>query len=82
VYGERAAAADGRDTWIVGGGDLVGQLDDPGLLDEVQRAMTPVALEAGRPLLPRRITSRRMRFGEARRSGQRVPLILDVDRSR
>jgi hypothetical protein len=44
--------------------------------------MTPVALGAGRPLLPRQITSRRMRLGEARRSGQRVRLILAVDRSR
>jgi hypothetical protein len=41
--------------------------------------MTPVTLGAG-PLLPRRITSQRMRFREARQSGQRVRIVLDVDR--
>ena len=33
--------------WVVGGGDLVGQFDDAGLLDEVQLGMTPVTLGAG-----------------------------------
>ena len=28
-------AADGQGMWIVGGGDLVGQFADAGLLDEV-----------------------------------------------
>jgi len=79
-YDELVAAADGKDIWVVGGGDLVGQFDDAGLLDEIQLAMTPVTLGAGRPLLPRRITSRRMRFREARQSGQRVRVTLDVER--
>jgi hypothetical protein len=43
--------------------------------------MTAVTLGAGRPLLPRRITSQRMRFREARQSGQRVRIVLDVDRT-
>ena len=80
VYDELVAAADGKDIWIVGGGDLVGQFDDAGLLDEVSLGMTPVTLGAGRPLLPRRITSHRMRFREARQSGRRVRIVLDVDR--
>ena len=28
-------AADGKDLWVVGGGELVGQFHDAGLLDEV-----------------------------------------------
>ena len=36
VYDELVAAANGTDIWVVGGGDLVGQFDDAGLLDEVQ----------------------------------------------
>jgi dihydrofolate reductase len=82
VYAELVAAADVQDVWIVGGGDLVGQFDDAGLLDEVQLGMTPVTLGAGRPLLPRRITSRRMRFREAHLIGQRVRIVLDVTRDR
>ena len=78
--GEILASAGDRDVWLVGGGDLVGQFDDAGLLDEVHLGMTPVTLGAGRPLLPRRITSSRMSFREARQSGQRVRVVLDVER--
>jgi dihydrofolate reductase len=80
VYDELVAAAAGTDIWIIGGGDLVGQFDDAGLLDEVHLGMTPVTLGAGRPLLPRRITSSRMRFRTAQQSGQRVRIVLDVER--
>ena len=47
-------AAEGKDVWVVGGGDLAGQLLDAGLLDEVHVQYTPVVLGAGAPLLPRR----------------------------
>jgi dihydrofolate reductase len=80
VYDALVAAADGRDVWVLGGGDLVGQFADAGLLDEIHVGLTPVTLGTGRPLLPRRITSQRMRFREATLSGQRVRVVLDVDR--
>jgi dihydrofolate reductase len=80
VYGELVAAARGTDIWVIGGGDLVGQFDDAGLLDEVHLGMTPVTLGAGRPLLPRRITSSRLRVRQAHQSGQRVRIVLDVER--
>ncbi|HEX6151432.1 dihydrofolate reductase family protein [Nocardioides sp.] len=79
VYDDMLAASEG-DTWIVGGGDLVGQFDDAGLLDEIQLGMCPVTLGAGAPLLPRRITSRRMTLRSAHQEGQRVRVVLDVDR--
>jgi dihydrofolate reductase len=47
-------AAEGKDVWVVGGGDLAGQFLDAGLLDEVHVQYTPVFLGAGAPLLPRR----------------------------
>lgn len=47
-------AADGKDVWVVGGGDLAGQFLDAGLLDEVHVQYAPVVLGAGAPLLPRR----------------------------
>jgi dihydrofolate reductase len=74
------ASRDG-DVWIIGGGDLVGQFDDARLLDRVIVGMCPVTLGAGAPLLPRRITSRRMRFVDVRQEGQQVRLTLDVDRT-
>ena len=42
--------------------------------------MRQVTLGAGRPLLPRRITSQRLRFREAHQVGQRVRIVLDVER--
>lgn len=56
VHQEMAEAAAGKDVWIVGGGDLVGQFLDAGLLDELIVSVTPVTLGQGAPLLPRRHT--------------------------
>ena len=78
AYDAIAAAAGGGDVWLLGGGDLVGQFDDAGHLDEVWLGMRPVFLGAGAPLLPRRITSERLTLREARHAGQQVRLILDV----
>lgn len=50
----RAAAAD-KNIWLVGGGELVGQFHDAGLLDELIVQIGSVTLGAGKPLLPRQI---------------------------
>lgn len=50
----REAAGD-REVWVVGGGDLAGQLADAGRLDEVIVSVAAVTLGEGRPLLPRRL---------------------------
>ena len=55
-------AAAGRNVWIVGGGELVGQFYDAGLLDELIVQIAPVTLGAGKPLLPRRITQPALRL--------------------
>jgi dihydrofolate reductase len=55
VHRAMAAAAGGKNVWLVGGGDLVGQFADAGVLDEVLVMIAPVTLGAGRPLLPRRL---------------------------
>ena len=53
AHAEMTAAADGKDLWIVGGGELVGQFADAGLIDEVWIQYAPVTLGAGAPVLPR-----------------------------
>jgi dihydrofolate reductase len=55
VHAEAVAAAEGRDIWVVGGGDLAGQFADAGLLDDVLVSIAPVTLGTGAPLLPRRL---------------------------
>ena len=45
------AAADGKDIWIVGGGDLTADFARAGMLDEIFVSIAPVTLGAGRPLL-------------------------------
>jgi dihydrofolate reductase len=81
VHDEIVAARPGQNVWVVGGGDLVGQFDDAGLLDEIRLGVTPVTLGAGAPLLPRRITSERLRLRSVARSGQMVQTVYDVRRS-
>ena len=63
------AAALGRNVWLVGGGDLVGQFHDAGLLDEIIVQVGSVTLGAGQPLLPRRIASPPLQLTAARRIG-------------
>jgi dihydrofolate reductase len=67
-------AAGDRDVWLVGGGDLVGQFADRGLLDEIQVAIAPVTLGAGAPLLPRRLESSRLELVDVRRTRQLAQL--------
>jgi dihydrofolate reductase len=50
-------AAGEMNIWLVGGGDLVGQFADCGLLDEMFVGIAPVTLGGGAPLLPRRLTA-------------------------
>ena len=80
VYGEIAAKLGEANLWLLGGGDLVGQFFEAGLLDEIVLGMTPVTLGKGAPLLPRRITSKSLKFRTAELIGQRVRIVIDVRR--
>lgn len=64
VHTAMAEAADGKDIWLMGGGDLVGQFADAGLLDEVWVQYAPLTLGAGAPLLPRRIEMQLAEHGQ------------------
>lgn len=66
VHAQMRAAAAGRNVWLVGGGDLVGQFHDAGLLDELIVQIGSVTLGQGKPLLPRRIAFPPLRLVSAR----------------
>ena len=69
VHEEMKAAAGAKNVWLVGGGDLVGQFYDAGLLDEIIVQVSSVTLGAGQPLLPRRITDPPLLLLSAQRFG-------------
>jgi dihydrofolate reductase len=69
VHQEMVAAAAGQNVWIVGGGDLAGQFYENGLLDEIHVQIGSVTLGAGKPLLPRKITSPPLRLMSVRAVG-------------
>ena len=70
VHETMSEAASGRNIWLVGGGDLVGQFADRGLLDEILVGVAPVTLGGGAPLLPRRLTASHLELVDVRRGGQ------------
>lgn len=67
VHEQMAAAAAGKNIWVVGGGELVGQFHDAGLLDELILQVGSVTLGSGRPLLPRAIVHPPMELVSAQR---------------
>ena len=75
VHAEMVAAADGKDLWVVGGGDLAAQFATAGLLDQLLVSIAPVTLGAGRPLLPRRFD---LRLVELARNGAFACATYDV----
>ena len=78
LWPEVRDAAGDRDIWIVGGGDLVGQFADAGHLDEIRVSVAPVTLASGKPLLPRRIESDRLRLESVTQAGQFAELVYSV----
>ena len=70
VHEAMQVAAQGKNVWLVGGGDLVGEFADQGLLDEIILGIAPVTLGAGAPLLPRRLTSQQLALTGVSQLGQ------------
>lgn len=70
VHAEMVVAAAGKDVWLVGGGALVGQFCDHGLLDMVTVSIASVTLGSGAPLLPRAITTPPLRLVKVKQEGE------------
>ncbi|AGZ38542.1 hypothetical protein AFR_01265 [Actinoplanes friuliensis DSM 7358] len=70
VHEAMMVAAQGRNVWLAGGGDLVGEFADADLLDEIILAVAPAMLGSGTPLLPRRLTSQQMVLTNVAQMGQ------------
>jgi dihydrofolate reductase len=58
VHAQAVEVAGDKDVWVVGGGELVGQFHDLGLIDEVWIQYAPCTLGAGAPVLPRAVELR------------------------
>jgi len=80
VHEEMAKAAEGKNIWVVGGGELVGQFADHGLLDEIILGVAPVMLGAGAPLLPRRLNSMDLRLAKVGHDAHFVHLTYTLER--
>lgn len=69
VHDAMRAAAGDKNVWLVGGGELVGQFHDAGLLDEIIVQVGSVTLGSGKPLLPRAIAFPPLRLVSVRQMG-------------
>ena len=69
VYRQMLATAGDQNIWLMGGGDLVGQFHDHGLLDEIIVQIASVTLGSGAPLLPREIVTPPLRLLSATMHG-------------
>jgi len=75
LHPQLVEAADGKDVWVVGGGNLAHQFAEYGLLDRVMVSVAPVTLGAGAPLLPGHVE---LRLTEASRNRDFACLSYDV----
>ncbi|HSR83462.1 MAG TPA: dihydrofolate reductase family protein [Streptosporangiaceae bacterium] len=81
VYDMMMAAAEGRNLWVVGGGELAGKFADLGLLDEIILSVAPVTLGAGAPLLPRRLSAAQLTLTDCSHDGTFVSFTYTFTRN-
>jgi dihydrofolate reductase len=71
---------EGKNLWLVGGGELVGMFLDAGLLDVLHLGVAPVFLNGGAPLLPRSVVTPPLVLEECRPGGPFALLRYRVQR--
>jgi len=82
VHEQMTAAAAGKNVWLIGGGELVGQFTDHGLLDEIILSIAPATLGSGAPLLPRRLSASQLTLTGCEGDGTFAFLTYAVDAER
>jgi dihydrofolate reductase len=70
VHEAMTVAAQGKNVWLAGGGDLAAEFADHGLLDEIILGVAPVTLAGGHPLLPRRLSAQELALTHVAQMGQ------------
>ncbi len=81
-HSEMQAAANGKNIWVVGGGDLAGQFYDAGLLDEMIIQIGSATLGKGKPLFPRTVLSPVLRLTSVQMMGSGMAeLHYEVDKN-
>ncbi len=81
AHAEMHAAANGKNIWVVGGGDLAGQFHDAGLLDELILQVGSVTLGKGKPLFPRRVLHPALQLVAVRQMGtSMIELRYEINR--
>ena len=78
VHQQMTEAAGERNVWLVGGGELVGQFADSGLLTEILLAIAPATLGTGAPLLPRRLNPEQLTLSNCSQDGTFAYLTYSV----
>lgn len=79
VHYAMSDAANGKNIWIAGGGELAAQFYDADLLDEMIIQVGSVTLGKGRPVFPRQLFSPVMRLRSVQQMGEgMVELRYDV----
>lgn len=63
-------AAEGKNIWVVGGGELAAQFYDAGLLDEMIIQIGSVTLGKGKPVFPRQALSPAMKLKSVQQMGE------------
>lgn len=69
----------GRNIWIVGGGQLIGQLLEAGLLTQLRITLAPTILGAGIPLFPTRLSAHELTLIGTEQFGQLIELRYRID---
>jgi dihydrofolate reductase len=67
VHVQMKEAANTKNIWVMGGGDLAGQFFDAGLLDEIIVQIGSVSLGRGKSVFPRRVFSPALQLVSANR---------------
>lgn len=82
VHAQMKELSQGKNIWIVGGGDLAAQFHDADLLDEIHLQIAPVTLGGGAPVFPRHLRTPLKLLGVRQLDQNFVELVYAVRKTR